>query len=131
MPIRDVAIGVVWNRRRVLLVQRDENRPLGGMWEFPGGKVEAGETPEASLRRELVEEVGLRIGACASLGVFRHDYAHIAVRLHALATSVDAPTIVLRGPAAWIWLPVSELARVPILPGSEALVRMLRLRGAW
>lgn len=131
LPVRDVAIGVIWHERRVLLVQRQPAVPLGGMWEFPGGKVEAGETPEASLRRELLEEVGLRIGACHSLGTFRHDYAHIAVRLHAFAADATSPTVVLRGPDASQWLPLPNVGSVSILPGSEPLVRNLLLRGAW
>jgi 8-oxo-dGTP diphosphatase len=64
---------------RVLLAQRPEGKPMAGLWEFPGGKVEAGETPEVTLIRELAEELGIEVkAAClAPLTFASHGYDHM------------------------------------------------------
>src|SRR5688500_3739065 len=61
---------------RVLLAQRPEGKPMAGLWEFPGGKVEAGETPEATLIRELAEELGIevKVACLAPLTFASHGY---------------------------------------------------------
>lgn len=60
-----VAAALVSPEGRVLVQQRPEGRSMAGLWEFPGGKVEAGESPEAALVRELREELGIGVGAAA------------------------------------------------------------------
>lgn len=127
-PVRNVAVGLVYHGRRVLVVQRPAAGPLPLLWEFPGGKMEAGETPEAAIRRELFEEVGLRVGPCTPIAVLRHDYAHIRVRLHAFGAEVASPTMRLRGPAAARWILPAHLGDLHILPGSAPLLRRLRLQ---
>jgi 8-oxo-dGTP diphosphatase len=64
--------------RRVLIAQRPEGKPMSGLWEFPGGKVEAGEAPETSLIRELKEELGIDVNAAclAPLTFASHAYPH-------------------------------------------------------
>ena len=68
----DVVAAVITDARgRVLLARRTEGRDLAGLWEFPGGKREAGETPEVALVRELEEELGIRVEVGAGGGVTR------------------------------------------------------------
>ena len=67
---------------RFLLTSRPEGKVYAGYWEFPGGKLEAGETVEAALRRELHEELGITIGAREPWNVDLMDYPHARVRLH-------------------------------------------------
>ncbi|WP_342345627.1 8-oxo-dGTP diphosphatase MutT [Falsirhodobacter halotolerans] len=57
------AVALVDDRGRILLAQRPEGKSMAGLWEFPGGKVEEGETPEAALVRELAEELGIEVSA--------------------------------------------------------------------
>lgn len=76
-----VAAAVIDRRGRVLIAQRPEKKHLAGMWEFPGGKVEPGETRTAALRRELEEELGIRIGQPRPLLKLNHTYAHAEVLL--------------------------------------------------
>jgi len=79
----DVAVGVLIDSDgRFLMTSRPEGKVCAGQWEFPGGKLEAGETVEQALRRELVEEIGLRIGHVEPWKVEIVDYPHARVRLH-------------------------------------------------
>lgn len=78
----EVAVGVVLNTAgEVLIAQRAAHRHQGGRWEFPGGKIEHGEPPEAALARELAEEVGLAIHDPQPLLTLEHAYPERSVRL--------------------------------------------------
>jgi 8-oxo-dGTP diphosphatase len=79
----EVAVGVlIRDDGAFLLTSRPEGKVYAGYWEFPGGKVEAGETVEQALRRELVEEIGVTIGTVHPWRVERVDYPHALVRLN-------------------------------------------------
>ncbi|MDG6754574.1 NUDIX domain-containing protein, partial [Staphylococcus aureus] len=81
--VTEVAVGVlVRPDGRFLLAQRPAGKPYEGYWEFPGGKLEAGESVEAALARELHEELGLDITASTRWHVLEHDDPHAYVRLH-------------------------------------------------
>ncbi|HEY6866102.1 MAG TPA: (deoxy)nucleoside triphosphate pyrophosphohydrolase, partial [Candidatus Eisenbacteria bacterium] len=80
--VRGAAAGV-WRGGHVLLTRRPPGGPLGLMWEFPGGKIEAGESVEQALVRELREELGITVEPRETLAVERHDYPHgLAVEVH-------------------------------------------------
>lgn len=83
LPHYSVTAAVIWRADQVLITQRPPEGLLGGLWEFPGGKQESGETLEACLRREIREELGVDIRLGAALGVFRHAYTHYKVTLYA------------------------------------------------
>jgi len=75
MSVVHVAVGVILDSQdRVLITKRSEHAHQGGLWEFPGGKVEAGETVRAALARELAEELGIDIGSIKPLTKVSHDY---------------------------------------------------------
>ncbi len=80
----EVAAGVVWDERRgkVLVARRPESAHQGGLWEFPGGKLEAGETVSDALTRELREELGILVHASTPLITLEHAYPDRKVRLH-------------------------------------------------
>jgi 8-oxo-dGTP diphosphatase len=79
----DVAVGVLIDAQgRFLLTSRPDGKVYAGHWEFPGGKVEPGESIEGALRRELHEELGITIGPAQPWQVTLHDYPHALVRLH-------------------------------------------------
>ena len=82
-PVTDVAVGVlIALDGAFLLTSRPEGKVYAGYWEFPGGKLEAGETVEQALRRELQEEIGITIGAAHPWREKLVDYPHALVRLH-------------------------------------------------
>ena len=78
----DVALAIPVLEGKVLIARRGAGLHLAGHWEFPGGKVEAGEAPAEAARRELVEETGLRCAALEPLVVVVHDYAELPLRFH-------------------------------------------------
>lgn len=81
-PVVEVVAGVIEDARgRILLARRTEGRDLAGLWEFPGGKREAGETPEAALARELHEELGIEVEIGAPLIRVPHRYPHKRLQL--------------------------------------------------
>lgn len=81
-PVVDVAIGLVWKEGRLLIARRPEGVHLGGLWEFPGGKVDPGETPECCLLRELREELGVEAEVIARRELIQFTYPERTVRLH-------------------------------------------------
>jgi 8-oxo-dGTP diphosphatase len=114
----DVAVGVLIDSQgRFLLTSRPEGKVYAGYWEFPGGKVEAGETIEQALRRELHEELGITIGAAKPWQVTLHDYPHALVRLHFCKVFAWAGEFQMREAQqmAWADLPVQVQ---PVLPGT-------------
>lgn len=78
----EVVCALIWKSDRVLLAQRAPEKRLGGLWEFPGGKVELGESPEEALHRELAEELGCRVEILGALPTTRHIYPWCEVNLH-------------------------------------------------
>ena len=82
LPHRDIAAAIVWDGPRVLIARRPEEGLLGGLWEFPGGKVENGETPAEAAQREVLEEIGAEISICGPADVVHHAYSHFRITLH-------------------------------------------------
>jgi 8-oxo-dGTP diphosphatase len=119
----DVAVGILMRRdarghwREFLLGTRPQGKPYAGYWEFPGGKLEVGETVEQALRRELMEELGITIGAAQVCKVTEHDYPHALVRLHWCKVFEWQGELQMREgqQVAWQTLPVHVH---PVLPGS-------------
>lgn len=119
----DVAVGVlVDGAGRFLLTSRPQGKVYAGHWEFPGGKLEAGESVEAALRRELHEELGITIGAATPWKVELHDYPHALVRLHFMKVFDWRGEFEMRErqQMAWQTLPVQVR---PVLPGTVPVLR--------
>jgi len=81
MEIIDVAAGLIFRQGKLLITQRHEKAHLGGMWEFPGGKRESGETFEDCLRRELCEELGIEVSVGELIENVTHAYPEKVVHL--------------------------------------------------
>ncbi len=81
-PVREVAAGIVFNEKgQFLLAQRPVGKSYAGHWEFPGGKLEAGESAQEALERELKEELGISVQGCVYWKQLEHPYPKVRVRL--------------------------------------------------
>lgn len=122
-----VAAAMVDDEGRVLIAQRPEGKQLAGLWEFPGGKVEAGETPEAALIRELREELGIEVKqACLAPFVFAsHSYEtfHLLMPLYLIRRWDGEPQ--QREHAALKWVRPVDMRAYPMPPADVPLVAWL------
>ncbi len=124
-PVIEVAVGVLLRPdQSFLLTTRPVGKVYAGYWEFPGGKLEPGETVSQALRRELQEELGLAIGAVKPWKVTMVDYPHALVRLHFCQVfDWSGELQMLEGQtASWQQLPVQVS---PLLPGSLPVLQWL------
>ncbi|WP_368518041.1 8-oxo-dGTP diphosphatase MutT [Rhizobium sp.] len=113
---------------RILLAQRPEGKSLAGLWEFPGGKVEAGETPEETLVRELQEELGIqtKIACLAPLTFASHTYEtfHLLMPLYICRRYEGIPHG--REGQAIKWVRPQALRDYPMPPADEPLIPFLQ-----
>jgi 8-oxo-dGTP diphosphatase len=119
----DVAVGVLVRRdaagveREFLLTSRPEGKVYAGYWEFPGGKLEAGETVHQALKRELEEELGIHIGDSQPWHELVMDYPHARVRLHFCKVYNWQGDFEMREGQAMAWENLPVVSQ-PVLPGT-------------
>jgi A/G-specific adenine glycosylase len=110
----------------VLITQRPQDALLGGLWEFPGGKREDGESLKACLKREILEELGVKIKVGEKLGVFRHAYTHFKVTLHAYRSTLVSGEMVLNEHQAFRWVQIDALDDFPMGKIDRSISRQLQ-----
>ena len=122
-----VAAALVDTAGRVLVAQRPPGKSLAGLWEFPGGKIEAGETPEAALVRELAEELGIAVapGELAPLAFVSHAYPdfHLGMLAFTCRHWAGVPDGLQGQPLRWASL--DELHQLPMPPADAPILAAL------
>jgi A/G-specific adenine glycosylase len=126
IPEIRAAVGVIVRRGRVLVTRRPAEGLLGGLWEFPGGKIDAGESPAEACRREIAEEVGLSVTVTDALAEVRHAYSHFKVHLHVFLCRSGTGRVRLNGPAGFRWVRPDELDALPLPKANHAFVPLLK-----
>ena len=122
-----VAVAVLVNERgEVLLTRRHPERHQGGLWEFPGGKCEAGEDVAAALRRELREELDVDVEAHEALLSVTHDYPEQRVRLHVHLVTAYRGAARPREGQPLRWVAASELERYTFPAANAPIVQRVR-----
>jgi A/G-specific adenine glycosylase len=128
VPHYTVTAAVMRRNGQVLIAQRSEDALLGGMWEYPGGKQEPGESLENCLKREIKEELGVTIQVGAQIGVFRHAYTHFKVTLHAFESRISGGEPHLNDHQALAWASLEDLDAYPMGKIDRQISRRLQAK---
>ena len=125
-PHYEIAVGVVVDvQERVLIQKRPEGAMLGGLWEFPGGKREAGETLQQACRRELREELGIDVEVGDEIAQIKHAYSHFSVTLHAFDCALVSGEPVHHAKQPIQWVGLDELGELAFPRASGKLINVL------
>jgi 8-oxo-dGTP diphosphatase len=122
----DVTAAIWIEAGRVLIARRRPGVSQAGLWEFPGGKVRPGETPEACLAREIEEELGVRVAVEGFFAESVHAYAEQTIRLLAYRVRATGGTPTLNDHAELRWVSPRELGRYLFCPADLPFVRRLQ-----
>ena len=122
-----VVAAVIADRDRIFATQRGYG-DWKDYWEFPGGKIEAGETPEEALRREILEELDTEIAVGEKLTVVEYDYPEFHLSMECYLAHVTEGSLVLKEHEAARWLEKNELESVPWLPADLTILDLIRQR---
>jgi len=124
----DIALAIPLRGDRLLVARRAAGAHLAGYWEFPGGKVEAGEDPARAAARELAEETGLTAGALEPLLMLVHDYAEAPLRFHVFLARDPVGTVRMDGGREFAWKTYAEVLSLEMPPANKQMLRPLRWR---
>ena len=127
LPHKNIGVAVIWNNQQQILI--DRRRPeglLGGLWEFPGGKIELGETVEECIKREILEELGIEIEVGDRLITIDHAYSHFRVTLnvHHCRYLTGIPQPIESDEIRWVTL--EEIDQFPFPKANSQIIAALR-----
>ncbi len=123
--MRMVTAAVIEKDGKILIARRKKGDHLEGQWEFPGGKVEPGETPEACLKRELREEFGIEAEVGEFIRSSRFSYRHLAIELLAYRASWTAGDLEVKAHAEIRWVPAEDLAGYDFSAADRPIVKKI------
>jgi 8-oxo-dGTP diphosphatase len=128
--IVNVAVGVIKKNNAIFICKRADEQHQGGLWEFPGGKVEAGESVFAALKRELSEEVGITIHSSSQLMVIEHDYGDKCVKLdiHVVSNFSGEAHGAEGQPSEWV--AINELSNYEFPAANTEIIEKIQARYA-
>lgn len=127
IPHKNIGVAVIWNEQKEILIdRRPQNGLLGGLWEFPGGKLEPGETVEECIKREIQEELGIEIEVGKHLITIDHTYTHFRVTLnvHHCRHLTGIPQPIESDEIRWVTL--DEIDRFPFPKANVQIIDALR-----
>ena len=125
----EVSAAVIRRNGKVFIQQRPHKGLMGGLWEFPGGKLEKGESPEAALTREIHEELGVRVTPGEKLLTIRHTYTQFRVTLHVFPCKLEKGRLNPTQCEQWKWVLPEELDRYPFPAANVKIVAHLKNGG--
>ena len=120
-----VVAAVIYQDQNLLLARRKPGKSMGGYWEFPGGKIEDGETAESALARELKEEFDLQVSVGKHVATHRHDYEHIKIELIAHETKIESGEFQLRDHDAIVWVTPTEASHYKLAPADIPILEQI------
>lgn len=121
-----VAVGVILRGQRVLLTKRPAGKPHAGLWEFPGGKCEPGESVRQALVRELAEELGVVVLAATPMVVVNHDYDNVTVDLDVWQVSAYLGEPAGQEGQQCQWVPLAKLPDYDFPAANHEIINYLK-----
>ncbi len=126
LPHHQVAVGIIWKRGKILIAKRFARDLLGGLWEFPGGHQEKGESLAHCVQREVREELGITVKVEEEFAVVDHAYSHFRITLHAFHCRWRRGCPRAIGCAEWKWVSLRELARYAFPAANRKVIEQLK-----
>lgn len=120
-----VACGVIFRENRIFLCRRKEGISMGGFWEFPGGKLEEGENPEACLKRELKEELNMDVDVLEHYKTVEHDYGTFRIELISLICAYRPSDVHLTDHDRYEWVDAEGLMDFTLAPADRPIAGQL------
>ena len=129
----EVAVAILIDDGKIFVQKRPENGLMPNLWEFPGGKLKNGETPEEAVVREIREELGLNVAPVQKITLIRHSYTTFRVALHAYICEIlsGKKRAVPRAASESRWVRPEELDQYPFPSANRRLIRLLMDGGYW
>lgn len=124
--MKQVAAAVIISGGKILIARRKMGEPHAGYWEFPGGKVEEGESPQECLERELIEELGLKVRAGEIIAKSEDRSGHGSFTIMAIEAELLGGEIKLTVHDRVDWVDLKDLQTVKLAPADEELVQAIR-----
>lgn len=124
--MKTVTAAIIWKNNQVLLTRRAPEQKLAGFWEFPGGKVEEGESLKQCLERELAEELGAESTVGEEIVTSEHHYDHGAINLVAMSTDLLNEDLTLSVHNKAIWVSVADLMNYQLAPADIPIAAYLQ-----
>ncbi len=128
VPHHDIAVGLIFEDDHLLIQRRPDEGLLGGLWEFPGGKQEEGESLEAACRREAKEELGVELTVEEPFYTLSHAYSHFKITLHAFRCRIASGTPTSREDQPLRWAKIEELDDYAFPRANRRLIEELKRR---
>jgi len=125
-PTYRIAVGVIKKNDQFLIALRDQKGLLGGLWEFPGGKIKKNETSEKAVVREIKEETNLNVNVESLLTRVKHSYSHFKIEMDVYICSYRSGDISLNGPVDYRWIRWDEIAEYPFPKANHKFIPLLK-----
>lgn len=121
-----VLCGIISNSKgEIFIARRKEGKSMAGKWEFPGGKLEAGESEQECLKRELQEELGMKVEVGMRLGENEHHYESISIKLIAYQCTFVSATYSLTDHDRYTWLNKEEIKKYDLAEADKPLLKLI------
>jgi A/G-specific adenine glycosylase len=124
-PLFNIAVGVVYKNNHMLITRRKPEGLLGGLWEFPGGKIGKHETPEQACAREIKEEVNLSVAVTGHIAQVKHAYTHFKILMEVFSCRYVSGEVKLKGPVDFRWITLREIDQYPFPKANHKFIHLL------
>ena len=104
LPHYTIGVGIIWNKDKILITKRKKNALLGGLWEFPGGKILKNESIKKCIKREVFEELSIDVDVLKFITKVKHSYSHFKITLHAHHCLYNTGKIICKASDSYKWI---------------------------